>query len=136
MKKKFKPRDINSLSSVKELVYSNASMYGDKSLYIYIEEKERKTFTYNDQKTTFDALGAALFDLGLDGKHIALCSDQHPDWISTFLSVIASGGVIIPLDSSPDSYLLRNPKRSLFPNVSTACWNPIFRSLPPCGISS
>ncbi len=98
MKKKFKPRDINSLSSVKELVYSNASMYGDKSLYIYIEEKERKTFTYNDQKTTFDALGAALFDLGLDGKHIALCSDQHPDWISTFLSVIASGGVIIPLD--------------------------------------
>ena len=98
MKKKFKPRDINSLSSVKELVYSNAGMYGDKSLYIYIEEKERKTFTYNDQKTTFDALGAALFDLGLDGKHIALCSDQHPDWISTFLSVIASGGVIIPLD--------------------------------------
>ena len=98
MKKKFKPRDINSLSSVKELVYSNADMYGDKSLYIYIEEKERKTFTYNDQKTTFDALGTALFDLGLDGKHIALCSDQHPDWISTFLSVIASGGVIIPLD--------------------------------------
>lgn len=98
MKKAFKPREINSLSSVKEFVDVNAERFKDKPLYIYIENKEKHDFSYQDQKTFFYALGAALFDLGLNGKTAALCSDQHPDWITAFLSVIAAGGVIVPLD--------------------------------------
>lgn len=98
MKKSFTPRDIKSLDSTKELVYTIASRFGDKPLYYYIENKEQKTYTYNDHKKTFDAFGTALFELGLNGKAVSLCSDQHPYWVASFLSVIAAGGVIVPLD--------------------------------------
>lgn len=98
MNKPFTPRDIKSLSSTKELVYTNAERFGDKPLYIYVENKEKKTYTYNDNKETFDAFGTALFRLGLNGKAVSLCTEQHPHWIASFLSVIAAGGVIVPLD--------------------------------------
>ena len=96
--KKFIPRDYKSLSSVKEFVYYIHDKYKDKTLYEYIENKEKKTYTYLDHKNTFEAFGTALFKLGLNGKPVALCCDQHPYWIASFLSVIASGGVIVPLD--------------------------------------
>ncbi len=96
--KKFTPRPIDRISSVEELVYSSAERFGDKPLYIYVEDKEQHTFSYNEHKSSFDALRAALIDLGLAGKKISLCSDQHPDWITAFLSVIGVGGVIVPLD--------------------------------------
>ena len=96
--KKFVPREFKRLSSVEELVYTAAGRFGDKPLYYYIEDKEKKTFTYNDHKHSFDALRAALTDMRLGGKTVSLCGDQHPDWITTFLSVIGCGGVIVPLD--------------------------------------
>ena len=98
MKKKFSPRDIRSLESVKDLVYTNAERFGDKPLYIYLQNKEQITYTYNEHKDVFNAFGTALFELGLNDKKIALCSDQHPHWVASFLSVIAAGGVIVPLD--------------------------------------
>ncbi len=98
MKKTFTPRDIRSLDSVKDLVYTNAERFGDKSLYVYIENKEQLTYSYNEHKDVFNAFGTALFELGLNEKKISLCSDQHPHWVASFLSVIAAGGVIVPLD--------------------------------------
>ena len=95
---KFVPREFEPLSSLKELVYNGAEKFGDKPLYNYIENKEKKTYTYIDHKNTVNAFGTALFDLGLNGKTVSLCCDQHPYWISSFISVIAAGGVIVPLD--------------------------------------
>ena len=86
---KFVPREFEPLSSLKELVYNGAEKFGDKPLYYYIENKEKKTYTYIDHKNTVNAFGTALFDLGLNGKTVSLCCDQHPYWISSFISVIA-----------------------------------------------
>ena len=80
------------------MVYKNAEKFGDKPLYVYIENKEKKSYSYIDHKNTFDAFGTALFDLGLNGKSVSLCCDQHPFWIVSFEAVIAAGGVIVPLD--------------------------------------
>ena len=98
LKSKFVPRDFKTQASVKEFVYSCAEKYGDKPLYLYLENKETKSYSYNDHKRTFDAFGTALFESGLNGKTVSLCSDQHPHWIASFEAVIASGGVIVPLD--------------------------------------
>lgn len=98
LKSKFVPRGYETPSSIKDYVNSCADRFGDKALYWYIENKEKKTYTYNDHKDTVAAFGTALFELGLNGKTVSLCSDQHPHWIASFLSVIASGGVIVPLD--------------------------------------
>ena len=95
---KFVPRGYEILTSLKELVYYGAEKYGDKPLYCYIENKEKKVYTYIDHKNTFEAFGTALYELGLNRKTVSLCCDQHPYWIASFISVIASGGVIVPLD--------------------------------------
>lgn len=98
LKSKFVPRDFTTPRSVKEYVYGIAEKFGDKPLYLYLENKEKKTYSYNDHKNTFNAFGTALFELGLNGKAVSLCSDQHPHWVASFLSVIGAGGVIVPLD--------------------------------------
>ena len=98
MKKSLPDHPYQDLNTVKDLVYVNAERWGDKPLYIYIENKEKQIYTYNDHKRTFDALGTALSGLGLFDKTVSLVGDQHPDWIAAYLSVISAGGVIVPLD--------------------------------------
>ena len=98
MKKRFVPREIDSIESIKYLVNFSGDSYKERTVYRYIEDKETKVFTYNDLKQSFNCLGTALFELGLNDKKVALCLDQHPYWITSFFSVIAAGGVIVPLD--------------------------------------
>ena len=98
MNKKLPHHQYQDLYNLKDLVYVNAERWGDKPLYIYIENKEKNIYTYNDHKRTFNALGTALYKYGLFEKTVSLVGDQHPDWIATYLSVISAGGVIVPLD--------------------------------------
>ncbi len=98
MKKPLPNHPYQDLLTLKELVYVNAERWGDKPLYIYLENKEKKTYSYNDHKRTFDAVGTALSKLGLFESTVSLVGDQHPYWVVAYLTVICAGGVIVPLD--------------------------------------
>jgi long-chain acyl-CoA synthetase len=45
-----------------------------------------------------DALGTALFDLGIQNTKVAVIGENSYEWILTYLAVVCSGGVIVPLD--------------------------------------
>ncbi|MBQ3870281.1 MAG: AMP-binding protein [Clostridia bacterium] len=98
MKKELPHHPYQDLIRLRDLVYVNAERWGDKPLYIYVENKEKHIYTYNDHKRVFNAIGTALSKLGLFEKTVSLVGDQHPDWIDAYLSVICAGGVIVPLD--------------------------------------
>lgn len=96
--KGYPTHEVRPLKNIKELVCSSAERYSDKELYAYIEKRERRTFTYNDNLRVFNALGTWLFDRGFKQCGIAVVGDQHPDWMSAYLTAISSGGFVVPLD--------------------------------------
>ncbi|MBO7169956.1 MAG: AMP-binding protein [Clostridia bacterium] len=92
------------ITDLRDLVKSGAEAFGDNTLYYYLEKGERKEASHNDIWRDFNRLGQALVKLGLAGKHVALMGEVHPAYTTTYLSVICTNGVIVPLDKdiAPD----------------------------------
>ena len=79
-------------------IADQARRYGSKARYIYTENKEDKTVTYNDMLDRVNYVASAFAALGLAGRFITVSGDTHPDYFSTYYATVATGGVIIPLD--------------------------------------
>ena len=91
-----------SFTDIRDLFRSSAQVFGDKVQYFYRDDALVREFTYNDFWSTMREFGTALFDRGLSNAHIAVVGDTHPYWVTTFTSVISTGGVIVPLDHELD----------------------------------
>jgi len=103
------------IKDLRDLVNSNARMYGDKPLYIYKEDGEDKTFTYNDNLREMNALGTAFAELGQMGGRTAVIGDTHPSYMTTYYAAVNGNGVIVPLDKELNEEQLFN-----FINLSEA----------------
>ncbi len=94
--------DINSLpfiQNLNDLYNSSANKYNDKVAYrFYSKEGIIDTLTYSQLKVKIDRIIAGLDSLGLIGRRVAIIGETSPDWISTYIAVLSSGGVVIPLD--------------------------------------
>ena len=91
------------IKDLKDLVESNALLYGDKPLYYYKENKEVISFSHNQMKASVDAIGTAFSLLGIMGKNIAVIGDTHPYYMATYYAAANGGGAIIPLDKELDN---------------------------------
>ncbi len=73
--------------------------HGDKVLFSYFAADHRLTdISYGDFAVMIKKTSAALTKLGLAGKRIAVIGEACPEWVCIYLSVLATGGVIIPMD--------------------------------------
>ncbi len=93
---KAKPPKV--IADLRDLVKSSAEKFGEHVLYSYIENQEKKQYTYRELWDNMNCLGQALYHLGLSQKHIAVMGEVHPAYITTYLAVVNGGGVIVPLD--------------------------------------
>lgn len=96
--KKIKNRNVKTVSSLKELVYSSHEYFGSKTLYEYKVSKESKKYSYTDLYTDMNSFGTALAKRGYVGKTVALIGDTTPYWSLTYLTVTSGNGTIVPLD--------------------------------------
>lgn len=86
---------ISSMRQLSEKLSDN----GDKVLFrFYINKQDIKTVTYNDFYQMIQKETCGFQKLGLGGKRIAVIGETSPEWIATYISVIASGSTVIPLD--------------------------------------
>lgn len=95
--------DRKHIEDFRQLVISNAEAYGDKALYVYVEDGEEITVSYNDFYNLVLSFSTGLSSLGLAGKTVAITGDTHPYWLAAFYSVIIMGGVAVPLDHDLDA---------------------------------
>ncbi len=73
--------------------------HGDKIVFSYFDKKRKvKDMTYSQLVRRVRRMSAALTEQGYAGKRIALIGETSPQWIITYLAVLATGGVAIPLD--------------------------------------
>ena len=69
-------------ADLRELVRTNAECYGDKILYIYKENGEEKSVSYNDNWNRMNALGTAFSRIGLLGETVAVIGEAHPMYMT------------------------------------------------------
>ncbi len=86
------------ITDFKDLVRGSGKLYGQKEYLKFKRDGEIKSFTYADFTQEVERVCATLFEMGLAGKPIAVIGETTPEWIMTYLAVVLTGGVIVPLD--------------------------------------
>ncbi len=90
---------VPPVNSIKEMLYNAKCEAGDWDAYQYkISETEIKHVTFNEFYDDTENFGASLCKLGLGNAHIACVGDNSYKWIVSYLTVLKSAGVFVPID--------------------------------------
>lgn len=95
-------RIFKEVSNIREYMDVLQS-HGDKVLYRYPVGTQYASMTYSEFHTQVLDTAAGFKALGLAGKRIAVIGPTSPEWVSSYLAVLVSGGVIIPMDKELDA---------------------------------
>ena len=71
---------------------------GERVAYKYAVGRGFETLSYAAFAQMARAVAAGLSAEGLAGKRIGLLGETSPEWVASYIGIIAGGGVAIPLD--------------------------------------
>ncbi len=97
-----------SFADLREMVRTNAEVFGEKTQYIYKRDGKEHTFSFARMYREMNALGTALCHLGLLGARVCVIGDSCPEYMATYYAVVNGGGVIVPLDRDLNDEALVN----------------------------
>ena len=108
MKPKYKNYEVRPIRDLKEMLYSSAELFGEKPAFkLKNKSGEYYEVSFSKFRRETDALGTALYEMGLGGKRIALSGENCYSWALSYLAVTCGGGVIVPIDKElpPDEII-------------------------------
>ena len=88
-------------TDIKELIEWAGEKYGEKTAFSYRDKPHDKSVekvSYAKFRDDVRALTSRLIDTDINGKHCLLIGKMSYEWAITYYSVLASGGVLVPLD--------------------------------------
>ena len=88
----------DNFNSIKEFVDDVGGKYAQNIAYRFFRDDVIEDRTYVDLKRDAYGLASALIQKGLSGEHIAVLGSTSYEWIVSFLAVILSGNIVIPID--------------------------------------
>lgn len=95
-------RQATKFENIKEIIYNSVKMYPNHVAFVTKKIKEKgieyKNTTYKKMLDEINALGSALYRLGLKGKRIAICGRNRYEWAISHLSCLLGGMCSVPLD--------------------------------------
>ncbi len=96
--KKKTPRLYERVSNVNDFCNIIAK-HGDRIVFSYFDSKRNlHDMTYREFSTNVVRIAAGLTEKGYAKKRIAIIGETSPWWVASYLAVLATGGVVIPLD--------------------------------------
>ncbi|MBE6571361.1 MAG: AMP-dependent synthetase [Ruminococcaceae bacterium] len=90
--------EVRPLSDFKQMLDDNAERLGNKPAFKFKEDGEVKEVSYTAFKTETDSFGTALCSLGVARSHIAIVCENCYKFIVSYLTVLKSEGVFVPID--------------------------------------
>ena len=93
-KEKLNFTDLKDMLNQTEEIYANRPAFKFKTN----EQGKFKEITHKEYREQIKALGTALINLGLQGKRIAVISENRYEWGLAYLAVATGTGVVVPLD--------------------------------------
>ena len=97
MRVKKTQRVFTKVNNIKEYLEVLKS-HGDKTLYRWLVGKEYTSNTYNEFYNLVVSIAKGYKNAGLSGKRIAIIGETSVEWVASYIAVLASGGVVIPMD--------------------------------------
>lgn len=90
---------VREFSNLRELMDQSVQYHADRYAFEVKNDKGEHYFiTYRDYRNDIDALGTALFDMGLKDVHMAVSGENCYEWCLSYMSVVLGGNVIAPID--------------------------------------
>lgn len=97
-KKQFTYYKVTKFNSIKEMLDLAVREAGDKIAFKYKGEGKVIEVSYADFFQQVTWLGSALAEMGFSDKHIACIGNNSYKWVLTYLTVLKSAGVFVPVD--------------------------------------
>lgn len=97
-KKEFVLNEVQPLNSIKELVSLAAEAVGDQDAYRFRKNGKDCSVTFREFEQQTFALGTGLANCGVSKTHIAIVCENRYEWICSYLTVLKSDSVFVPVD--------------------------------------
>ena len=96
--KKKERRNYERVADVRDLCRV-LQKHGSKVAFSYFGEGRRlQDITYRELYKMILRLSAGFTTMGLSKKRIAILGETSVEWVASYLAILATGGVVIPLD--------------------------------------
>ena len=97
--RKIKLNEVTKVTSIKEMLKLAVKEDGDRLAFKYKGKNDRIVqVTYKQFMRDTEELGTALASIGMHDKHIAMIGENSYKWLTTYLTVLQSTGVFVPID--------------------------------------
>jgi len=115
MSKKLELNKAIKIDTIKELMELSVKDSAEKTAFEYRDEKDKEKVvkvTYNEFQNDTFYLGTALSNINMAGSHIAVIGDNSYKYLTVYLTVLKSDGVIVPIDKELTSKEIINVLKS------------------------
>lgn len=93
-------REKIGIETISEMFEKKTARYKDLTAFVHIQKNEITKYTYGEIFDQVTKLAAYLKDLGLaKGDHVAVISENRPEWAVSYFAILWTGCIAIPLDS-------------------------------------
>lgn len=92
-------KDIRNIVTLKDMLSSSVDLFGDNPAF-WVKEKKvapYKSISYKLLENDVKAIGTMLAQMGV-GKKIAVMGQGSYEWICTYLAIVNSGNIAVPID--------------------------------------
>ncbi len=101
MSKKLELNKAIKIDTIKELMELSVKDSANKTAFEYRDEKDKEKVvkvTYEEFQNDTFYLGTALSNINMASSHIAVIGDNSYKYLTVYLTVLKSDGVIVPID--------------------------------------
>ncbi len=112
------------METIPEVIKNSVNKNGKNVALYFKKDNQLNSMTYNELDRKATQLSIALIEnLGVEkGEHIALISNNRPEWIMCNLGIIYTGAADVPRGSdTPDSQILLPQKCLSMQQSSLPC---------------
>ena len=90
--------DVVKFDSIREMLELAVEAVPNNIAFKYKENKQELEKTYKDFQTDTFYLGTALASINMNFNHIAVIGENSYNWLTVYLTVLQSNGVMVPID--------------------------------------
>jgi len=101
MSRKLELNKAIKIDTIKELMELSVKDSANKTAFEYRDEKDKEKvvkITYEEFQNDTFYLGTALSNINMTSNHIAVIGDNSYKYLTVYLTVLKSDGVIVPID--------------------------------------
>jgi len=109
---KIKYYEVTKINTVREILDLAVKEVGDKTAFEYKKKNDIVKVSYKEFKNDTNYLGTALGTIDMLKSHIAVIGENSYNWLTVYLTVLQSDGVLVPIDKELTCEEITNVLRS------------------------